>query len=208
MLMEYLTIFCTFWVTKNIFMKRLTFALLALAAVCTSLSSSAQTSDEMQAMMAYSTPGDIHKMLAKSAGSWSATLSMWMQPDTKPVSSTASCVNEMILGGRYLQAKNKGVFMGQPFEGIGLTGYDNAKKQFISTWVDNMGTGIMTMTGSWDEASKSIKYSGMMVDPTTSKDVPVREVWRFLDDNNQVMEMYASSNGKEFKTMEVKYTRQ
>jgi Protein of unknown function (DUF1579) len=208
MLMEYLTIFCTFWVTKNIFMKPLTFVLLALAAVCTSLSSSAQTSDEMQAMMAYSTPGDIHKMLAKSTGSWSATLSMWMQPDAKPVSSTASCVNEMILGGRYLQAKNKGVFMGQPFEGIGLTGYDNAKKQFVSTWVDNMGTGIMTMTGSWDEASKSIRYSGMMVDPSTSKDIPVREVWRFVDDNNQVMEMYASSNGKEFKTMEVKYTRQ
>ena len=189
-------------------MNRLTFALLALAAVCTSLSSSAQTSDEMQAMMAYSTPGDIHKMLAKSAGSWTATLSMWMQPDTKPVSSTASCVNEMILGGRYLQAKNKGVFMGQPFEGIGLTGYDNAKKQFISTWVDNMGTGIMTMTGSWDEASKSIKYSGTMVDPATSKDVPVRQVWRFVDDNNQVMEMYSNFNGKEFKTMEVKYTRQ
>lgn len=189
-------------------MNRLTFALLALAAFCTSLSSSAQTSDEMQAMMAYSTPGNIHKMLAKSVGSWSATLSMWMQPDAQPVSSTASCVNEMILGGRYLQAKNKGAFMGQPFEGIGVTGYDNAKKQFISTWIDNMGTGIMTMTGSWDEASKSIQYSGMMVDPTTSKDVAVREVWRFIDDNNQVMEMYANFNGKEFKTMEVKYTRQ
>jgi len=158
--------------------------------------------------MAYSTPGDIHKMLARSAGPWSANLSMWMTPDAQPISSTASCVNEMILGGRYLQSRNTGKFMGQPFEGIGVTGYDNAKKLFVSTWIDNMGTGIMTMTGSWDEASKSIKYSGMMVDPGSGKDLPVREVWRFVDDNTQVMEMYYSMAGKEFKAMEVKYTRQ
>src|SRR5579872_6588365 len=151
--MEYLTIFCTFWIIKTIFMKRLTVALLALGAVCTSLPSSAQTSsDDMKAMVAYATPGDSHKMLAKFTGNWTATVTMWMQPGAQPVSSTASCTSEMILGGRYLQSKNSGNFMGQPFEGIGLAGYDNAKKAFVSSWIDNMGTGLMTMTGTWDDA--------------------------------------------------------
>jgi hypothetical protein len=206
--MEYLTIFCTFWVTKTFFMNRLTVALLALAAVCSSLPSTAQTSsDEMQAMMAYSTPGNIHKMLAKSAGLWTATVTMWMQPGAQPVSSSASCTNEMILGGRYLQSKNTGNFMGQPFEGMAITGYDNAKKMFVNSWIDNMGTGIMTMTGAWDDADKAIKYSGTMVDPVSGKDIPVREVWRFVDDDTQVMEMYSLMGDKEFKNMEVKYTR-
>ena len=207
MLMDYLTIFCTFWETKTFFMNRLTFALLALAAVCTSLSSTAQNSDDMKAMMAYSTPGAIHQMLAKSAGTWNATVSMWMQPGTQPVSSSATCVNEMILGGRYLQSKNSGNFMGQPFEGIGLMGYDNAKKVFVNSWVDNMGTGIMNMTGTWDEATKSIKFSGTMVDPSSGKDMAFREVLHFVDDNNQVLEMYANAGGQEMKTMEVKYVR-
>ena len=161
----------------------------------------------MKAMMAYSTPGDIHKMLAKSSGDWTATVTMWMQPGASPVSSAASCTSEMILGGRYLQSKNSGNFMGQPFEGVGLTGYDNAKKMFVSTWIDNMGTGIMTMTGVWDDASKSIKYSGSMVDPMSGKDIPVREIWRFVDDNTQIMEMYSIMGDKEFKNMEVKYVR-
>jgi hypothetical protein len=70
-----------------------------------------------------------------------------------------------------------------------------------------MGTGIMSMTGTWDAATKSIIYTGSMADPMTGKDTPFREVWRFVDDNHQVMEMYYSADGKEFKSMEIKYTR-
>jgi hypothetical protein len=35
-----------------------------------------------------------------------------------------------------------------PFEGISTLGYDNAKKTFFSTWIDNMGTGMMVMEGN------------------------------------------------------------
>jgi hypothetical protein len=70
-----------------------------------------------------------------------------------------------------------------------------------------MGTGIMTMTGSWDEASKSITYTGSMMDPASGKDVAFKEVWKFTDDNHQVMEMYYPVEGKDLKTMEIKYTR-
>jgi len=97
--------------------------------------------------------------------------------------------------------------MGQPFEGIGVAGYDNAKKMFVGSWVDNMGTGIMTMSGTWDDATKSINYTGTMIDPMSGKDIPFREVWKFVDDNTQVMEMYSIMAGKEFKNMEIKYTR-
>ncbi|HEV9037000.1 MAG TPA: DUF1579 domain-containing protein [Puia sp.] len=188
-------------------MPRLTFSLLALAAISLSQPSHAQSSDDMKAMMAYSTPGDSHKMLAKMAGTWSATVTFWMPGNATPMTSTATAVNEMILGGRYLQSKNSGNMMGQPFEGIGVTGYDNAKKVYLATWIDNFGTGIMTMTGSWDEASKAIVFTGTEVDPASGKDYPIRQVVRNPDDNTQVMEMYATMGGKEIKTMEIKYVR-
>jgi hypothetical protein len=47
-----------------------------------------------------------------------------------------------------------------------------------------------------------------MVDPMAGGDVKVREVYKMIDDNTQTMEMYSITNGKEFKNMEIKFTRQ
>lgn len=188
-------------------MIKLTVAVLTFAAVCLAAPARAQSDDDMKAMMAYATPGDIHKMMAKSVGSWTADISMWMQPNTQPMNSKGEMKNEMILGGRYLKGTNTGNFMGQPFEGISVTGYDNAKKIFVNNWIDNMGTGMMNLTGTWDAATKSITFTGTMVDPASGKDVPIREVLKFTDDTHQVMEMYASMGGAEFKTMEIKFTK-
>ena len=188
-------------------MYRLTFALLAIAGLSLSHRALAQTQDEMKAMMAYSTPGDNHKMLGKMAGTWSAAVTFWMQPGAAPMTSTATAVNEMIMGGRYLQSKNTGTMMGQPFEGLGITGYDNAKKIFIATWVDNFGTGILTMNGKWDDAGKAIVFTGTEVDPATGKEMSYRQVVRNPDDNTQIMEMYNTMGGQEFKSMEIKYVR-
>lgn len=188
-------------------MKRLTFVSMALATVCFSFSSFAQSDDDMKAMMAYATPGSSHKILAKMEGTWAATVTFWMQPGATPMTSTATAVNEMIMGGRYLQSKNTGTMMGQPFEGMGITGYDNAKKVFIATWIDNFGTGILTMEGTWDDASKAIVFIGKEVDPSSGKEFTFRQVIRTPDDNTQIQEMYATMGGKEFKNMEIKYTR-
>jgi hypothetical protein len=188
-------------------MNRLTFALLFAAVICSTTSAVAQTNDDMKAMMAYSTPGEIHKMLAQSAGSWTGDITMWMQPGAAPTKSMGQSTNEMILGGRYLQSKNTGSFMGTPFEGVGVMGYDNAKKIFFDSWIDNMGTGMMYLTGIWDAANKSITFTGSMVDPMQGKDVPVKEILRFVDNDHQVMEMYSVINGQDFKAMEIKYTR-
>jgi hypothetical protein len=85
--------------------------------------------------------------------------------------------------------------------------YDNGKKVFVTTWVDNMGTGVMITEGPWDEASKSINMLGTMTDPATGKDMEIRQVIKVLDDKTQVMELYCKQNGKEYKNMEVKMTK-
>ncbi|MBS1660458.1 MAG: DUF1579 domain-containing protein [Bacteroidetes bacterium] len=188
-------------------MNRLTFAFLLAACLCGALSSSAQSDADMKAMMAYANPGPIHQMLAKSVGTWKGDITTWMQPGAPPMTTAGETTNQMILGGRYLQSKNTGNFMGMPFEGIGVIGYDNAKKVFVNSWIDNMGTGMMYLTGTWDAATKSITFTGTMVDPTAGGDVKVKEVMKMVDDNTQILEMYSITGGKEFKNMEIKYTR-
>jgi hypothetical protein len=146
-------------------------------------------------------------MMAKSAGTWTGVVTYWMQPGANPTTATAEATNQMILGGRYLQTRNTGNMMGMPFEGIGVTGYDNAKKVFVSSWVDNMGTGILYMEGTMDDQHKSITYTGKAVDPVTKVDQPFRQVLKFIDDNTQELEMYITVKGQEYKAMDIKYTR-
>lgn len=189
-------------------MKNVTLSVIALLIFAVTTHVSAQDDAMMKAWQSYMTPGDIHKMIAKSDGKWNSEVSMWMKPDSEPTKSKSVCENTMILGGRYQKSVHKGTMMGMPFEGINLLGYDNAKKIFTSIWIDNMGTGIMQMDGTWDEANKSINFKGKSVDPTTGKDIDVREVFKLVDDNNQTMEMYCTTDGKEMKTMEIKFSRQ
>jgi len=163
---------------------------------------------QMKAWMAYMTPGAMHEMLAKSNGDWNEEITMWMAPGAPPSKSTATCTNTMILGGRYQQSISKGSFEGMPFEGISTVGYDNGRKVFMSTWVDNMGTGIMYMEGKYDEKTKTINFSGTGFDPMLGKACKMRETFKIIDDSNQFMVMYTTdANGKEFKTMEIKFTR-
>jgi hypothetical protein len=163
---------------------------------------------EEKAWMAYMTPGKMHEMLAKSQGLWTEEVTMWMKPDAPPSKSTMTCMYKMIMGNRYLQGMNRGSFNNMPFEGISVTGYDNAKNVFVSSWIDNMGTGMMYMEGKWDEKDKSIVFTGTQIDPVSGMDMKVREIMTFKDDNNQMMEMYMTpEGGAEYKSLEIKSTR-
>ena len=162
-----------------------------------------------KAWMEYATPGEPHKMLAKSSGTWTGEVTMWMSPNAKPSISTSTSTNKMVMDGRYQLSEFQGNFMGMPFLGMSTTAYDNAKKVFVSTWIDNMGTGIMKMEGPWDEATKSTTLTGKVVEPFSGRECDFKEVYKIIDDNNQLMEMYGPDpkTGKQFKTMEIKLTR-
>ena len=154
------------------------------------------------------TPSDVHKMMAASDGEWNMEIQMWMDPKAPSQSMKASCINKMILGGRYQESINSGSYNGMPFEGHSLTGWDNGRKIFVSTWIDNMGSGIMMLKGPWDEATKSITLKGKMTDPGTKTDCDIRETFQIIDDNTQEMKMYVTMPGeKEFNTMNIRYTR-
>lgn len=188
-------------------MKKITLFISAVLCITAFTQLQAQDETAMKAWQNYMTPGDVHKMLAESNGTWNEDITMWMAPEAPPQKSTATAENKMIMGGRYQQSTHTGSFNGMPFEGMGLLGYDNAKKIFNSSWIDNMGTGIMQMVGTWDTATKTAHLTGVSVDPMTGKDINVRQTFTLIDNNNQLMNMFMTQDGKEFKTMEIKLTR-
>ena len=164
--------------------------------------------DQMKAWMEYMTPGQTHEMLAKENGSWKTKMTMWMMPGTEPMESEGMMTNEMKLGGRYQKSTFTGKFMEKPMEGMNPLAYDNASKEFYAIWVDNMGTGMMTSKGKYNEETKMVEMKGTYVDPMTGKEEPFRQTMQIVDENNHVMEMFMYMDGKEFKNMHIDFTRQ
>jgi len=163
--------------------------------------------EQMNAWMEYMTPAAMHEMLAKSDGDWSTISRWWMDPASEPMESEGTAKFEMILGGRYQRSYHTGEVMGMPMEGINLLGYDNATEEFTSIWIDNMGTGTAVAKGKYDEDTQSIILNGSMIDPMTKKDMSFKQIFKRIDDNHQIVEMYMDFDGKEFKSMEVEMIR-
>ena len=156
----------------------------------------------------YMTPGPVHKMMAKWDGTWNGDVTMWMYPGAPEQKSKSTAVNKMIMNGLYQESTHTGNMMGMPFNGKSIVAYDIHKNEFMSTWIDNMGSGIMVLKGPWDEGTKTVTLKGTMTDAGTKGDVAVRETFKIIDDNNQEMEMFTMMpDGKEFKTMNIKFSR-
>jgi hypothetical protein len=182
------------------------FVILFLAGVSSTYSQD-MTNEEMQKWMAAMTPGSQHQQLAQGVGTWNMKTTMWMAPDTPPMTSTGTSVNTMILGGRFLQSNVASSMMGMPFEGISIAGYDNASQKYVNTWIDNMGTGVMYTTGTMGSDGK-LTMTGTITDPMTGLPCNIREVMIFNADGSMTMEMYGPDKaGNEFKMMVVEYTK-
>lgn len=161
----------------------------------------------METYQKLATPGEPHKQFASLAGSWTTKTKSWMEPNKPPTESTGSCEQKMLLDGRFLQQECTGDMMGQPFTGIGVIGYDNYTKKYVSTWMDSMGTGIYVMEGTASADGKTITQKGQYDDPTEGH-MKLRGVTKIVDNNTEIFEMYgAGKKGKEMKMMEIVYTR-
>jgi hypothetical protein len=162
----------------------------------------------MKKWMEMATPAEAHKKLEPMVGTWTTKVMMWQDPSAQPDVSEGTSTNQMVLGGRWLEQHYEGTFMGGPFSGIGYTGYDNYKKQYLGWWMDTMSTSGMTTTGSADASGKSMTFNGTMDDPMTGTASPMKEVVTVVDKDHHNFEMWqAGPDGKMYKAMEIQYVR-
>lgn len=164
--------------------------------------------DEMMKEWAkWANPAEAHKTLQKLVGTWDAGMKMWMDPAAPPAEYKGAAVYTSELGGRWIRERFTGEFMGMPFEGWGMFGYDNFRQEYVSTWIDNMSTSMMVARGQWD--GNQLVQSGRMDEPLTGeKDKLFRQVHRWIDDDHFVFEMYDNIPGKgEVKVMEIAHSR-
>ncbi len=162
----------------------------------------------MKKAEAASTPGAAHKALEPLVGEWSAEVKSWMAPGAPPTVSKGKSKATWIMDGRYLQEEFHGEFMGKPFRGMSLMGYDNMEKKYNSVWIDNMSTIMVKTEGKAGEGGKVITLTGEYACPMTGDlHKPTRQVIRILSNDRHIFEMHDPSKGENSKEMEIVYTR-
>lgn len=162
----------------------------------------------MQRWMESGMPGKPHQLLATFVGEWDTTMKMWMDPAAEPMVSTGTSVVTSVLGGRFTKEDFKSEVMGQPYEGLGLAGYDNVLHQFTSVWADSMNTSVGFAKGSISPDGKTLTYIGEMNEPMTGEVAKAFMMKVSMGSNDRhVMELFEILYGEPFKVMEIEYTR-
>lgn len=171
----------------------------------------------MEAWAASMTPGKPHEYLKQFEGTWNTTMRVYWDPSSPPIESKGTTTYTMILDGRFLEQEFKGQMQmpgedGQmqsaPFEGRGLMGYNNTRKQYVGTWVDNFTTAILYMTGDVSQDGKTLTMFAEMDEPMTGEiGKTVKYTTRIESPDKHVFEAWEVSYGEPFKVFEIEYQR-
>jgi hypothetical protein len=169
------------------------------------------TMEDLQKVMAAGTPGKEHAHLVEGAGKWKAECKMWMAPDSEPIQSTGASTVTPIMDGRYIKVEMQGEMPGMgPYHGLGIYGYDNQAKEFVSIWIDNHNTAIMQGKGKLSEDGKKLLWNFTGHCPITDKQCTMREIETITGPNTRKLESWGEDpkSGKEYKMMEIVLTRE
>lgn len=165
--------------------------------------------DAMAKWVAACTPGDHHKRMEAFVGTWDMTRKMNCgSPDGKPAESKGRAVKRIILGGRWLIDETKGEFMGQPHESISYLGYDNFRKRYVGSYIDNLSTMLFTSVGGVDADGIVFCAFGTMDEPMTGEvEKYIRYVSRIVDTDTHTFEIYSADCVPERLVQEITYRR-
>jgi hypothetical protein len=168
------------------------------------------TLEDMKACMMAGTPGKQHEHLVESAGEWRGQTTMWHGPGSEPMHSECTSTEKPMMDGRFLKAEIEGEMPGMgPYNGLGLYGFDNVSKKFVSTWVDNQSTGMMYGEGELSDDGKTMTWNYKYNCPINKKPTPLRLVETATGPKTKTLEMFGAEpkSGEEFKMMRIEFTK-
>ncbi len=143
-------------------------------------------------------PGKEHEELKALTGVWDAAMKMADGSEVKAESEM-----KMICEGMWLSTDFRGDFGGTKFQGKGLGGYDSAKKQYVSIWVDSMSGSPMVMRGKKEGKVTTMTGEG----PGPEGDAKYKTISTQDSSDKMSFQMFMTADGKDIEVMSVTYTR-
>lgn len=167
--------------------------------------SMAEMMQKAQKLMA---PGPHHEKLKPMLGDWETSFHL-VQGDTVLPGSKGTAKISWLFDGRWLKVEGSSSMMGMPYEYFYIFGYDNFKKSYVAASVSTMDTALHTNEGDLTQHGDALISYGTIDEYLTGEhDKMVKSVWRFISDDEMVMEIHDLPIGeKNTKVVEIRYTR-
>jgi len=197
--------------------------------ICISISTFAQDNKDsskkdntFNQMLDYSRPGKYHQLLEELVGNWKFEGSRleWIDSVTsKEVMKLAgSLTRKSFADGRFFIAEittaakiqlpvKDGKMITDYAKAIQLEGYDNVKKKFQLSYINNhIGSDITFWQGTYDSTTRTISFYSSIAD-IPGQEINIRFDFVFNDKNHYQWNYYSEQNGKYIKDTEMNFRR-
>lgn len=167
-------------------------------------------SDPTAQMLVFSAPAANHLLLGQLAGNWNFH-------DAKLVFVKGTLSRKAIYNGRFFLVEiiggklklpiENGKMIEDNYQSMQTEGYDNVRKKFIMTSINNhIGSDIQEQSGDYDPGKKQFTYTWEdLLMPATP--VLNKRVLSIIDPDHYKEEYFEVSRGKETKVRELDYDR-
>lgn len=169
--------------------------------------------DPMSEMMSqaakWTAPGKKHEILERFLGEWETEMKFTMAGMDKMPPSKGESKVTWLMDGRWIQSEGTGSMMGMPMKNFMIMGYDNFKKSFRVTMLNSIDTAMLVSEGDLTQNEDVLITYGTLDEYLTGEhDKMVKYVWRFLSDDEILMEVHDLPIGEEnTKVFEVRSKR-
>lgn len=117
------------------------------------------------------------------------------QSASEPEAFTGTDHSEWILGGRFVRCEVKGSLGSKPMHGIAMTGYDTAKRRYVSTWQDDQCNTIKMEEGTYDPTARTFTFLGESAGPN-GESVKCRRVVKITNRDEHTMVTYLTKGSQ------------
>lgn len=164
----------------------------------------------LKGWMAQGMPVAEHARLRDYVGSWVTRQTDWLPDGKKWNEADGTATYHLVLGGRFVQEDYVTSLDGHPFHAMGLLGFDRQAKAYRLVWMDDLNTGFLTLSGTFDGTGRLLTLLGGLPAGTTGQVTTAG--WRVTDtwwdpNHHAVVWWGQGPTGEPVKLSQILYTR-
>ncbi|MEO1699129.1 MAG: DUF1579 family protein [Planctomycetota bacterium] len=164
--------------------------------------------EAMQKAAKLTSPGERHALLERFVGEWETSSSVFFGGQSGGAAPGTAEFHWKV-PGRWIEGSFQGAMMGMSFETHSWLGYDNFKQSYVWTGISSADTAMNHAEGDLTQHGSSLLLYGTLDEYLTGEhDKMVKYAWRFLSDDEMVLEVHDLPIGEvNTKVVEFRYRR-